>query len=178
MTRAFLLCNNKDMASRTIQKRSHAGAPRRYETAEALQAAIDQFFNQCDSRLKTFVDKDGNETTALVPSPYTISGLALAIGLDRARLIEYGNNDEFYNVVKAARQRCEADIERRLLESSNQAGAIFWLKNNAQWRDQTEQTVTSKGEQTVIYRPEKLPEPTIEGEIVSSHEALSSDTSS
>lgn len=151
------------MASRTIQKRP--GAPRLYKTREALQEAIDGFFLACDSRIKTFVDKDGNETTALVPAPYTISGLALAIGMDRSRLIEYGNNDEFYDTIKRAKQMCEADMERRLYETSNQAGIIFGLKNNYAWRDQSEQTVTSKGEQTVIYRPEKLPEP-IEGEVV------------
>jgi hypothetical protein len=69
-------------------------------------------------------------------------------------------------------------MERRLYETSNQAGIIFGLKNNYSWRDQSEQTVTNKGEQTVIYRPEKLPEPVIEGEIVGTPEALSSDTGS
>lgn len=149
-----------------VQHNAHTGRPRLYKSEAELQVKIDQFFLECDSRLKVFADsKTGEEIVARVPAPYTISGLALALGMDRHQLIEYESNQEFYHAIKVARERCAADVERRLLESSNQAGAIFWLKNNAQWRDQSEQTVTSKGEQTVIYRPEKLPEP-IEGEVV------------
>lgn len=166
---------NGDMSYKAMAPRATRGQPRSYKTGAELQAAIDKFFLECDSRLKTFVDKDGTEVTARVPAPYTISGLAMALHMDRARLIEYQEHDEYYYAIKEARQKCEADMERRLYETSNQAGIIFGLKNNYGWRDQSEQTVTSKAEQTVIYRPEKLPEPTIEGEIVSLHEALPSD---
>lgn len=152
------------MASRTLQR--GVGKPRTYPSEEALAEAIEAYFDRCDSRIKTFVDKDGNETTALVPEPYTVSGLGYAIGMDRAQLIEYGNNELYHNTIKSAKRRIEADLERRLLETSNQTGVIFALKNNNGWRDQTEQTVTNKGEQTVIYRPEKLPEEAIEGEVV------------
>jgi hypothetical protein len=157
---------SKYLAKRKINRAiAPEGKPRKYKTREELQKVVDDYFNTNDSRLKTFVDKDGNETTALVPAPYTISGLARAIGLDRAQIIEYGNNQEYYNVIKDARLRCQADVERRLLETSNQAGAIFWLKNNAGWRDEQIIDSTNRTETTVIYRPEKLPE-TTEGEII------------
>lgn len=151
----------------TLTIYDHPGQPRAIKTKEELQKRIDKYFNDCDSRIKTFVDKDGNETTALVPQPYTMSGLAMSIGLDRARLLNYEREEtkEYYYTIKLARQRVEADMERRLYETSNQAGIIFGLKNNYGWRDERVIESTVKQESTVIYRPEKLPEP-IEGEIV------------
>ena len=155
------------MTGKDLIEPYYAGRPLAFETPEALQEAIDSYFLKCDSRLKTFVDKEGNETTALVPEPYTMSGLALSIGIDRRTLMEYKDNERkpFSHTVKLARDRVQADMERRLYETSNQAGIIFGLKNNYGWRDERIVESTVKQESTVIYRPEKLPEP-IEGEIV------------
>jgi DNA-packaging protein gp3 len=143
---------------------NNIGRPRLYGTGDELRKAIDKYFNDCDSRIKTIWDKDGNETNMVVPAPYTISGLCLAIGMDRNQILEYAEHDEYSYHIKYARDRCIADVERRLLETSNQAGAIFWLKNNAFYRDTQEVRQTNVAEQTVIYRPEKLPD-IVDGEI-------------
>jgi hypothetical protein len=141
-----------------------SGKPRSYETEHDLMVAIDDYFNKCDSRLKTFVGKDGEETTALVPEPYSIAGLRVHLGISNNTISEY--KQLYGDAISYAYAKIEGDTVRRLLESSNQTGAIFYLKNAFGYRDQTEQTVTNKGEQTVIYRPEKLPEDAIEGEVV------------
>lgn len=141
------------------------GRPLKYDSPEALERAVSKYFDDCDSRLKTFVDKDGNETTALVPQPYTMAGLAYSIGVDRNTITNYQKQDYLGPIILDAKRRVEADMERRLYETSNQAGIIFGLKNNYGWRDEQQITSTNKTETTVIYRPEKLPEP-IEGEIV------------
>lgn len=141
-----------------VRRVSHiatTGRPRKYKTEAELVKAIDGYFDACDSRIKTFVDKDGNETTALVPEPYTMSGLAYAIGLDRWQLVEYAKHDAFYPTIANSRGRVERDMERRLYETPNQAGIIFGLKNYG-WRDTQEVRQTNVDEQVVIYRPEKL----------------------
>ena len=140
-----------------------SGRPRIYETEHDLMVAIDDYFETCNSRLKTFVDKDGNETTALVPEPYSIAGLRNHIRVNHDTIATY--KQVYPEAIRYAYDKIEADTVRRMLETSNQAGAIFYLKNAFGYRDEKQIESTNKTETTVIYRPEKLPD-TVEGEIV------------
>jgi hypothetical protein len=121
------------------------GRPMKFDNAEDLAAAINEYFDYCDNRIKEIHTKDG-ETVAIVhPAPYTMSGLANRLGMDRDTLINYSHKENFSALVKAARNRVHEDVERRLMETTNQSGAIFNLKNNFGWRDKTEQDITSDG---------------------------------
>lgn len=125
----------------------HAGGrPLLYKTAEDMQKVIDEYFDYCDNRIKEIHDKEGSTVAITVPEPYTMSGLAYALGMDRRSIIEYKNRDEFFPTIKRARSKVERDVERRLLEGTNGAtGAIFNLKNNFGWRDQRDVDVKSDG---------------------------------
>lgn len=150
--------------TRNLSHIARTGRPRLYKTQQELDKLIAGYFNDCDSRIKTTMNKDGDELTMLVPAPYTLSGLALYLGMDRHQLMEYEQHDEFHHSIRLARLKIAADMERRLYETPNQAGIIFGLKNNYGWRDTQEIRQTNVEETTHIYRPEKLPEP-VEGEI-------------
>ncbi|MGY1607670.1 terminase small subunit [Geodermatophilus sp. SYSU D00700] len=72
--------------------------------------------------------------------PYTMSGLALAIGLSWQSLINYKNRDEFLDSISRAKQRCEASWEGRL-DSRHDRGAAFNLTNNYDgWRKRQDLT--------------------------------------
>jgi len=96
---------------------------RKFEDAGELRERIDSYFADCDAQKK----------------PYTITGLALALGTNRQTLLRYENeyeDQEIADLIRQAKARCEADVEQRLLTGKGSpAGAIFWLKNNAGWRD-------------------------------------------
>jgi hypothetical protein len=98
--------------------RSGPGRPPRYKTAEALQAKIDQYFNQ------------------LAPDAApTIYGLVLYLGFcDRQAFYHLEKNAEFCHIIKSARSRIAISYEKALLGSKYATGAIFWLKN-AGWTD-------------------------------------------
>ncbi len=105
------------------------GRPRKYNKVEDMQKAIDNYFKECDK------NKD----------PYTISGLALALGfIERKSLLDYCNyNDDedesFLHTIKEAKAKCEANVEKGLLSGKyNATGAIFNLKNNYNWVDKQE----------------------------------------
>ena len=115
-----------------------AGRPPAFTSPEQLKSLIDAYFDKCDARVSTRFDKDGEPINTLNPEPYTMSGLALSIGVDRQTLLNYSKEYEYFGTIKQARQKVEADVERRLLETSNQTGAIFNLKNNFDWRDKQE----------------------------------------
>lgn len=95
----------------------------KYKTQEELQKGIDKYFTQCDESQK----------------PYTMSGLAYSLGIDRVTLINYGKNDLFFTLIKEAKDRVQAQLEENaLMGKSNSTFTIFNLKNNYGWRDTVE----------------------------------------
>jgi hypothetical protein len=58
-------------------------------------------------------------------------------------LRNYGTQDEFSATVKRAKQRVEMAVEKKL-HSPACTGSIFWLKNNAGWKDKSETELTGK----------------------------------
>jgi hypothetical protein len=104
-----------------------AGRPRLFDSAEDVQAIVDDYFANL---------KDGE-----IPA---MSGLALALGMSTETLRRYGNQDEFCATVKRARQKVEYAWEQALIRGGS--GPIFWLKNNAGWKDKSEVDNTNKNE--------------------------------
>ena len=95
----------------------------KYKTEEELQKGIEAYFNMCDENQR----------------PYTMSGLALSLGIDRITLINYGKRDLFFTLIKDAKQRVQAQLEENaLMGKGNAVFTIFNLKNNYGWRDQVE----------------------------------------
>ena len=70
--------------------------------------------------------------------PYTVTGLALALDVDRRTLLNYSEKDEFFPTIKKAKLRVENYLEKRLINDSSTTGIIFNLKNNYDWRDKQE----------------------------------------
>jgi hypothetical protein len=97
------------------------GRPVKYKTATEMQKAIDAYFAECEIKEK----------------PLTIVGLAYALNLSRQGLLEYSAKDAFSDTVKRAKQRVEMHLEERL-DGAAPTGAIFNLKNNFGWKDQSE----------------------------------------
>lgn len=97
------------------------GRPRKYKTAEELQVKIDAYFAECEEKEK----------------PYTVTGLAMACGLDREQLINYASEEEFSDTIKTAKAKVLRWLEEHLNDKSTfTPGIIFNLKNNYGWRDE------------------------------------------
>jgi len=91
------------------------GRPRKYDSPEEMQAAIDRYFDETERP--------------------TVCGLAIALGFtSRADLIRYeGYSEDFCYAIKRAKLRIEASYEEGLI-GPHPAGCIFALKNFG-WRD-------------------------------------------
>lgn len=123
------------------------GRPVKYKTVEDMQKLIDEYFDYCDNRIKTiWDDKEQKEITVAYPAPYTMHGLARALGMVRQSLLNYEKKDEFLDAIKEARERVAEDVETRLMDGRAQSGAIFNLKNNFGWKDENKTDITSGGE--------------------------------
>jgi hypothetical protein len=115
--------------SMTEEKKKHKnGRPRKYKTASEVEYKIDKYFAECDEENR----------------PYTVTGLALALGMSRQDLLNYSErtDDEgksFFDTIKKAKNKIESRIEEGLLSGRyNSTGAIFNLKNNYGWKDKQE----------------------------------------
>lgn len=97
------------------------GRPPYFETAEAMQEAIDTYFQETEE------------------DHLTLTGLALALGFaSRQSLYDYEKDGNFSYTIKRARLRIENSYEIGLREKGG-AGNIFALKNFG-WKDQQEYT--------------------------------------
>lgn len=98
------------------------GRPKAYTEVDKMQEKIDKYFNECDRKKE----------------PYTITGLALALDLDRKSINNYAKDSEFFPTIKKAKLIVENYLEKRLINDSSATGIIFNLKNNYGWSDKQE----------------------------------------
>lgn len=125
----------------------------KYLTAEQLEARINEYWESC---MGPTWDKNGNllrdsygNVVKVQTCPYTVSGLALYLGISTQTLKEYkegkvetlldemrADTDDvktFASVVSQARQRIESYAERRLYDRDGQRGGQFVLDNCFKW---------------------------------------------
>ena len=149
-----------------MSDKNPVGRPLKYKTVEELQAAIDEYFAFCDARIKQVHSKEGESYGISNPEPYAMAGLAYAVGLSRQALVEYSHKDEFGDALKRARNKVEADIERRMIDKDTfTPGLIFNAKNNFGWKDRTEQDLNVT-----------LPKPILGGNLVSGNDGNEEDS--
>ena len=122
-------------------ERMPAGAPRKWKSVKAMQAAIDAYFKACEG--EPFIGDDGcvvrdkyGIPIIINAKPPTITGLALALGFTgRQALIDYQARPEFADTVTRAKARCEEYAEARLYDRDGANGAKFSLSCNFGWRE-------------------------------------------
>lgn len=103
-----------------IKMKEKRGRPKLFKSKIDLEKKIDEYFNICD----------------LKEEPYTVTGLALMLDIDRKTLNNYSKNEEYFPTIKKAKLKIENDLEKRLLTANGvTTGVIFNLKNNYGWKD-------------------------------------------
>ena len=122
-------------------KKRKVGRPRIFETPAELQNLIDDYFKQCDKEKR----------------PYTITGLALYLNIERDTISNYGKIDEFFGTIKKAKMRVLQSKEERLDSGRQVAGIIFDLKNNYSEYYSDRHEITGKDGEglkiTIVYPP-------------------------
>lgn len=137
----------------TPEEKNKGGRPLKFKSVEELDQAVSAYFDMCDPHTEQRVVEAGvnergdtifNKRAVLTEQqPYTVSGLARALGISRQTLLDYSKRDEFLDTIEAARERCHEFAEKQLYGRAN-SGAAFSLKNNWGWRDRQEIDHTSK----------------------------------
>lgn len=147
---------------RLKSRTTRVGRPLIFNSAEEMEDKIEEYFAYCDNRtVEIFVPALGEHVTMSKPAPYTMSGLALALGVDRQTLLNYGQKDEFFGTVQRARLRVEHNLEERMNDKETfTPGLIFNLKNNFGYVDKIENEHSMKELPKPII---SLPQPDQEG---------------
>lgn len=116
------------------------GRPTIFDNEPDMQKAIDAYYEKVDHQCDEKCPKGCN-----IKEPPTITGLAMALDMTTETLRCYGNKEEFSATVKKAKQIVEKAVEIRLLFGPQATGPLFWLKNNAGWKDMKETALTGAG---------------------------------
>lgn len=129
------------------------GSPKRYLSPEHLQSMVNEYFESCMGPLfdkwGNLVKDDNGDLVKTQVKPYTLSGLALFLGLSTETLRKYRNGqldtilDElkaetedcltFSRVILRAKQTIEAYAEGRLYDKDGSNGARFVLDHCYGW---------------------------------------------
>ena len=118
------------------------GRPLMFKTKEEMQEKIDAYFEECKGR--PLVDDEGNVMTdkngipiIIDSKPLTITGLALALGLNSSQaLLNYQGRKEFNDTITRAKAKVEQYAEERLFDKDGANGAKFSLANNFEgWKE-------------------------------------------
>ena len=117
------------------EEKNKGGRPLKYDNVEEMKKDIANYFKNCDKKQK----------------PYTVSGLAYALDISRQTLLNYEEKDEFFDTIKKAKDKIEAQLEENaLLGKYNSTFAIFNLKNNYGWQDKQEVDASLNKNITII----------------------------
>ena len=152
------------------------GQKRRFMSPQHLQSMIDEYFESCNGPLldrygNLVYDKDGRLVKTQV-EPWTVSGLALYLGVSTNTLKKYrqgmiddlltemkADTDDymtFSSVVLRARQKIEGYAEKRLYDKDGQYGARFVLDNAFGWVSKKEQAEIDKMVQESILKAKEF----------------------
>ena len=129
------------MDSTTENKPKHAGGrPLKFASVKELESKINTYFDSCfrpliNTKTNEIVhDAKGNEIICQF-RPFTVAGLAYALGTNRMTLINYQNKEEYFEIIIRAKERCEAYTEESLFDRDKCNGAKFVLTNGYGWED-------------------------------------------
>ncbi|MGR6521629.1 terminase small subunit [Rhodococcus erythropolis] len=127
------------------EEKNKGGRPLVFKSVEELDSAINAYFDMQNPHLEDrMVDSGVNEKGETIflrrkvmtqQKPYTMSGLALALGVNRRTLLDYSKKDQFSPTLEAAKARCESYAESQLFGPFAN-GAKFNLINNYRGRHQ------------------------------------------
>lgn len=132
-----------------------AGRPPKWKSVEAMQEAIDAYFDRCKGEPlliegEPFFDKLGN-VVLIHQHPPTVTGLALALGFaSRQSLLNYTGKKEFLDAITRAKMRCEEYAESRLYDKDGQRGAAFSLRCNFRWSEEKKGDGGEEGAETGV----------------------------
>ena len=106
------------------------GRPLKIESPEQMKKILDEYFATTEE------------------NKITITGICLALDLDKSTFYDYEKREEYKDIVRKARMIVENSYEMSLRENGR-TGDIFALKNFG-WKDKTEIENTTNNKVTII----------------------------
>lgn len=152
------------------------GSPKKYLSPEHLQSMVNEYFESCMGPLfdkwGNLVKDDNGDLVKTQVKPYTLSGLALFLGLSTETLRKYKNGrldtllDElkaetddcltFSRVVLRAKQTIEAYAEGRLYDKDGSNGARFVLDHCYGWVSSKEEADIKRSKKEMQLRQDEF----------------------
>lgn len=125
--------------------KSKGGRPKALTDPEKVQQIIDDYFAECDNTLIVKQHPHSKGITRVKsPTPYTMAGLARALGISRETLNQYKKEEPFSDIIMRARDRVhESNVSLALLGCHDSRIAALNLASNFgyQTKEQVDQNI-------------------------------------
>ena len=125
--------------------KNKGGRPPKYSTPAEMEEVVEQYFEDCEEKIKTdaagkpVFDRTGRPVMYRDKIP-TISGLSRALGFrSRQSLLDYQAKRLFRDIILDAKLRVEIFTEEQLFTRDGCNGAKFVLWNSFGWRPAAEE---------------------------------------
>lgn len=149
---------------------------KKWNSPQQLQGLIDEYFASCFGPMfnyktgEPYMNPDGTLRIMQI-KPYTLSGLAIYIHIDRSAITNYSKQqiddlgmptDEDYcgpqysEILIEARKRIEAYAEERLYDRDGYNGGKFVLNASFGWQDQLEKATIENMRAQNMFRAQEL----------------------
>lgn len=113
-------------------------------SAKDAQKKIDEYFAYCDARIQqVYSAKADGVIEVLNPAPYTVPGLAYALGFSEKSSLYNQTDPEIIDVIKRALLKIESDHNEKMIDKGV-AGSLFSLKNHFGYVDEQKHEHTGK----------------------------------
>ena len=134
------------------------GRPRKWNSPNKMQEAIDEYFTKCEGTLLVDVETNqpvftkNGQPIYINRKPPTVTGLALHLGFAATQsLFDYAKDERFSAIISRAKLRIESYLEERLMDRDGQRGAEFNLRCNYGWTDKREININTDDNTGVIF---------------------------
>jgi hypothetical protein len=94
----------------------------------------------------------------------TFTGLALTLGISRYKLLSLPQDNDFTPIIEKAKQYIVDYAEKQLFLPKSAAGIQFWLKNNDNWVDKQEVSISKSKTMLEIIEELEAQDNIIEGQ--------------
>ena len=143
-----------------MNDKNKGGRPKKYKNVSQMEEDIKKYFESCfeedlkyNSEKKYYEPKKDYKGNVIKyqSKPFTITGLANALGMTRETLLRYEESEKFSDTIKSAKQIVEQYVEERLFDRDGVNGAKFNLINNFKnWSDKQDIDTSSTNRVTII----------------------------
>lgn len=111
------------------------GRPPCFKSPQELQKKIDAYLKECKDNIEEIINDKGQVVKVKKPLIPSIAGLAYALDVDRQTIYNYQEKNQYFGIIKKARDFIYTQIEKKCLNTNGNIGGTIFIAKNYGYQD-------------------------------------------